>query len=93
MLFNGVNKLLSGVPHELQIDLANFLSLFDPSLNCKEPGLVELLRFDQLLHPVFLTLLESLDKVLLVDEVLLILAEILRTDVLDFVKFLVIFLR
>lgn len=46
---------------------------------------------DELLNPVFLSLFESLDKVLLVYEVLFVLAKVLRADVLDFVKFLVVF--
>ena len=35
LLLDGINEFFGGVPHELQIDLADLLSLLDPSLDCK----------------------------------------------------------
>ena len=52
--------------------------------------MVDLLGFDQSIDPVLLPLFECLDHFRLMQQVLLILAEILGTDVFDLSKFLVI---
>ena len=49
------------------------LVFFDPGLNCKKPGLIELLRFNEHLDPLLLLSLEILDDSLVIDEVPLIL--------------------
>ena len=66
LLLKSINQFLSRVSHILKISLTNSFSFLDPCVDREEPSLVDFLRLDQLVDPLLLSLLKSLDKLLLV---------------------------
>ena len=52
--------------------------------------MVDFLRLDESVHPVFLSLLECFDHLSLVQQVFLILAEVLRANILDLAQLVVV---
>ena len=90
MLLHRVDQLLKRVPHELQVLQPCQLALLDPCIDREQPRLIDLLRLDQRIHPVLLPLLQRLHHLSLVQEVLLVLAEVLGTHILDLSKLLIV---
>ena len=90
MLLHGINKLLEGVSDKLEVLQSRELTLLDACVHREEPCLVDLLRLNQSVDPMLLSLLESFDHLSLVKQVFLVLAEVLCTDIFDLAKLLVV---
>ena len=92
VLLNRKNQLLYDIFEELVVFSPCLLGLFDSRINGEEPCLIQLLRLYQGRNPVFLSFLQILDDLLLVDQVFLILAEVLRANIFDLIEFFIILL-
>ena len=90
LLLHRINELLEGVSHELQVLQPRKLALFNARVDGEETRLVHLLGFDQSIDPVLLPLFKRLDHLRLMQQVFLIFAEILGTDVFNLSKLLVV---
>lgn len=90
MLLHGEDKFLHNVLMELIIFGASSFRLLDPRIDREKSGLIELLGFHECGDPVFLSLLEILNYVLLIHQVLFIFTEVLGADILDLVKLLIV---
>ena len=90
VLLHSKDKFLHNVLMELIIFCASSFRLLDPRIDREESGLIELLRFHECGDPVFLSLLDILNYVLLIHQVLFIFTEVLGADILDLVKLLIV---
>ena len=83
MLLDGVDEFLHGLFDEIEFShLAAFI-FFNALLDGEETGLIQLLWLNKHLNPLLLLPLKILHNRLMIDQVLLILREVLSTDVFD----------
>ena len=75
---------------ELIVFCASCFRLLDPRIDREKSGLIELLGFHECSDPVFLSLLEILDYVLLIHQVLFIFTEVLGANIFNLVKLLIV---
>ena len=93
LLFDRVYQFFEGVSHELYVLHPCQLTFFDTSVDREKTCLVQLLGLDQGVNPCLLPVFKRLYHLALVQQVLLILAEVLSADIFDFSKlFIVLFL-
>jgi len=91
VLLHGEDQLLENVFVELVLVSPRDLGLLQPRVDTEQPCLVEFLRLQQCVDPVFLALVEHLDLVLLLDERVLVLAEVGGADILYLVQLFIVF--
>ena len=91
-LLDCVDQLFDCLLEEVDLSHFDLLILGNPCLNCIKSSLVQLLRFNQHLDPLFLLSLKIFNNSLMINQMLLIFGEILRTDILNLLKLLIILL-
>lgn len=92
MLLHRENQFFQHVLKELIVFSPSSLRLLNPRVNREQSRLVELLRLHQSGDPVFLSLLQILNDVLLVHQVFLVFAKVLGAHIFNLVKLFIVFL-
>lgn len=90
ILFNCIYQLLKRFFHKLNFVHLGLLIFFYPTFDRKKSRLVELLRFDKHVDPLFLLSLQIFYNWLVVDQVLLIFRKVLCTDILNLFDFTIV---
>ena len=90
VLLHREDQLLKHVSKELIIFSPRHLRLLQPRVNTEQPCLVQLLWLNKRIDPIILPFLQQLHLLLTCIELLLVLAEIGRTNIFDLIKFLII---
>ena len=83
MLLDGIDEFLHGLFDEVEFSHLTAFIFFNALLDGEETGLVKLLWLDKHLNPLLLLPLKILHNRLVIDQVLLILREVLSTDIFD----------
>ena len=92
ILFHSINELFDCVSDELHVINSTHFTFFESSIDREQSGLISFLWLDKRIDPILLSSFKCFDDVLLVKQMLLVLAEVLRAHVFNAVQLVVVLL-